>query len=82
MAGALIGSSRYASERAESLFNFVKNGTDDNRVFHGAGSRYNEAGDGSDALVWECKKYLPEHVKNDPELHPMKIQVFFGYFEF
>jgi len=77
LAGAKIGASRYASEHAKGLYNMVQNSTESNRFFHGAGTRYNEEADGSNSIVVECRKYLPEHVRNDPNLDPMTIQVIF-----
>ena len=75
LAGGVIGSSKYASAIAENLYNKIKDKGDPPRKFHGAGVRYNEKADGSDSLVLKCTKFLPEDVRADPDLQPMKIQV-------
>ena len=75
LAGGVVGSSRYAAAKANQLFNMVKDDGDDNRLFHGAGLRYNEKSDGTDALVNKCEKFLPAYARNNPDLHPMAIEV-------
>ena len=75
IAGGVIGSSEYASARSQRLFDQIKDSSDDSRFFHGAGLRYNEHPNGSDATVLKCIQFLPDHVKNNKELLPMTIKV-------
>ena len=72
IAGAIVGSSNSARNHSSALFNRISS---NRRDFHGAGLRYNEAEDGSDALKLECFKFLPDQVKDKPLLHPLRIQV-------
>ena len=80
LAGGVIGGSNYAAGNARRLFETVKDDEDDaGRFFHGAGLRFIEKPDGN-ALVNRCQKFLPDHVKSDPNLQPMAIEVLNYYF--
>jgi hypothetical protein len=71
LAGSQIGSSDFAAQRTAKLLSNIKSSRSN---VHGAGFRYIESANGSDALVNKCREFLPEHVKNDPGLAPMAIQ--------
>merc|ERR1711920_651021 len=49
-------------------------GASEKREFHGAGSRYNEKADGSDAIVEKCFNKLPTAIRKDPSRHPYAIK--------
>ena len=71
IAGSVVGSSKYASENSNKLFEQISGKKNKNRTFHGAGLRFNEKDDGSDALIKECAKWLPSDA---PEFSPNNIQ--------
>ena len=73
LAGDIIGHSKFASDISQGFYDQI-NG-ENGRTFHGAGLRYNEKPDGSDALIEECRKFLPVHVQRDESLKPYTIQV-------
>ena len=73
LAGGIVGSSKFATQKASAFFDFMWD-KDERRTFHGAGLRYNEKEDGSDAIVLHCLKFLPQHVQNDAQLQPMSIK--------
>ena len=72
LAGSQIGSSHFAADRTAKLLSNINSSRS---TVHGAGFRYIESANGSDALVNNCLEFLPDHVKNDPDLAPMSIQV-------
>ena len=73
LAGQKIGSSNFARNHATELFSTVKR-QNENREFHGAGSRYNEKSDGSDAIVENCFHKLPLRIRKDTSRHPYAIR--------
>ena len=72
LAGQKIGSSNFAKAHAAKLFTTVKK-PNERRQFHGAGSRYNEKSDGSDAIVENCFHKLPLRIRKDTSKHPYAI---------
>merc|ERR1712050_470757 len=70
LAGSEIGSSKYASENSKEIWlRIIKYGDkkekNKKKKIHGAGLRYNEKKDGSDALIKKCEMYLPS---NEPAI--------------
>ena len=77
LAGQPVGSSKLAQNNAKNLWRAIKSSDDDiNREFHGAGSRYIEQADGSDALIEKCIDLRPRGTPN-PYLIKVLILSFF-----
>lgn len=74
LAGNLVGSSKMAKHNAKTLWKAIKGPQDDiNRQFHGAGSRYIEQADGSDALIAKCVELRPQ---GTPDPYDIKVSLF------
>lgn len=77
LAGTPVGSSKMAKHKAKEAWKAIKENSDDiNRDFHGAGSRYIEQADGSDALIAKCINLRPN---GSPD--PYLIKVIYSHFE-
>ena len=73
LAGKPVGSSKLAQNNAKNLWRAIKsNGDDINREFHGAGSRYIEEADGSDALIEKCINLRPS---GTPDPYLIKVLI-------
>ena len=74
LAGNPIGSSKMAKHKAKMAWEAIKeNGDDIDRDFHGAGSRYIEKADGSDALIAKCIDLRPN---GSPDPYIIKVIYF------
>lgn len=71
LAGRRIGSSQLASGNAQTLWDAIRGPTDEEeRPFHGAGSRFIESTDGSDSLIDKCIKFLPQGSADPYDIKP------------
>ena len=72
LAGNEVGSSQYARDHAQKLWEAImEDGDNISRKFHGGGSRYIEEADGSNSLIAKCVDKLPTWA---PKPYVIKVQ--------